>query len=157
VGGTTLIPEGGISPVWILVAIGAVFLVAFFVHIRLREKRGATPLVSISLFKNRASNLGLVTQNVQWLVLQGSFFVISVYLQQERHFDAIQTGLMLLPATIGILASSAMAQRMASRHAQRLLVRAGFTVTIVGLVLLLVLSGASAADWTFWPGLFLIG
>jgi MFS family permease len=157
VGGTTLIPEGGISPVWVLVAIGIVFLVAFVVHIRLREKRGATPLVSVSLFKNRTSDLGLVTQNVQWLVLQGSFFVISVFLQQERHYDAIQTGLMLLPATVGILASSAMAQRMASRHPQRLLVRAGFTVTLVGLGLLLALSRVDSAVWTFWPGLFLMG
>jgi MFS family permease len=157
VGGTTLIPEGGVSPVWILVAIGAVFLVLFVVHIRLREKRGTTPLVSIRLFTNRTSNLGLVTQTVQWLVLQGAFFVISVFLQQERHYNAIETGLTLVPATIGILVSSAMAQRMAGRHPQRLLVRGGFTFTLVGLVLLLVLSRAASANWTFWPGLFLMG
>jgi MFS family permease len=157
VGGTTLIPEGGVSPVWVLVAIGAVFLVAFFVHIRLREKRGATPLVSISLFHNRTSNLGLITQNVQWLVLQGSFFVISVFLQQERDYSAIRTGLTLVPATIGILLASGMAQRMASRHPQRLLVRGGFTVTLVGLGLLLALSRTDSANWTFWPGLFLMG
>jgi len=157
IGSTTVIPEGGISPVWILVAIGAVFLVAFVLHIRLREKRGGTPLVSISLFRNRTSNLGLVTQNVQWLVLQGAFFVISVFLQQERGYSAIRTGLTLVPATIGILLASAMAQRMASRHPQRLLVRAGFTVTLVGIGLLLALSGTDSANWTFWPGLFLIG
>jgi MFS family permease len=157
IGGATVIPEGGVSPVWILVAIGAVFLVAFFVHIRLREKRGATPLVSISLFHNRTSNLGLITQNVQWLVLQGSFFVISVFLQQERDYSAIRTGLTLVPATIGILLASGMAQRMASRHPQRLLVRGGFTVTLVGLGLLLALSRTDSANWTFWPGLFLMG
>src|SRR5690242_16835891 len=158
IGGATLIPEGGVSPVWILVAIGAVFLVAFFVHIALREKRGRTPLVSIKLFQNRTSNLGLITQNVQWLVLQGAFFVISVFLQQEKGYSAIKTGLTLVPATIGILLASGMAQRMASRHPQRLLVRGGFTVTVVGLALLLALSGSgSSANWTFWPGLFLIG
>jgi len=155
--GTVLIPQGGISPVWVLVAIGAVFLVLFVVHIWLREKRGATPLVSVRLFQNRTSNLGLITQNIQWLVMQGSFFVISVFLQQERGFSAIQTGLMLLPATIGILLSSAMAQRMASRHPQRLLIRAGFTVTLVGLGLLLAFARVDSAIWTFWPGLFLMG
>jgi predicted MFS family arabinose efflux permease len=62
-----------------------------------------------------------------------------------------------VPATIGILASSAMAQRMASRHSQRLLVRAGFTTTIVGIVLLLLLGRVDSAVWTFWPGLFLMG
>ena len=157
VGGTTLIPKGGVSPVWILVAIGAVFLGAFVLHIALREKHGRTPLVSVRLFRNRTSNLGLITQNVQWLVLQGAFFVISVFLQQERHYSAIRTGLTLLPATIGILLASGMAQRMASRHPQRLLVRAGFTVTVVGLGLLLALSRTDSPNWAFWPGLFLIG
>jgi MFS family permease len=155
--GTVLIPEGGISPVWILMGIGVVFLVVFFVHVRLREKNGRSPLVSIRLFENRTSNLGLVTQTVQWLVLQGSFFVLSVFLQQERGYSAIQTGLMLVPATIGILLSSAMAQRMADRHPMRLLIRVGFTLTVVGLLLLLALARTDSAVWTFWPGLFLMG
>jgi MFS family permease len=64
---------------------------------------------------------------------------------------------MLVPATIGILSSSALAQRMASRHPQRLLVRAGFTMTVVGIVLLLLLAREDSAVWTFWPGLFLMG
>src|SRR4051794_9524102 len=143
--------------VWILVALGALVLALFFLYVQARERHGRTPLVSPSLFKNRTSNLGLTTQTVQWLALQGVFFVISVFLQQERGYSAIQPGLMLVPATIGIVASSAMAQRMASRRPQRLLVRAGFTVTIVGIVLLLLLGRADSAIWTFWPGLFLMG
>jgi MFS family permease len=64
---------------------------------------------------------------------------------------------MLLPATIGILLSSAMAQRMASRHPQRRLIRAGFSITLLGIVLLLLLARVDSAVWTFWPGLFLMG
>jgi MFS family permease len=147
----------GLSRVWLYVALGLVILTGYFVYARAREHHGRTPLVSVALFRNRTSNLGLVTQTVQWLVLQGVFFVISVFLQQERGYSAIQTGLALVPATIGILLSSGMAQRMASRHPQRLLVRAGFTVTVVGIVLLLVLVRADSANWTLWPGLFLMG
>jgi MFS family permease len=147
----------GLSRVWLYVALGLVILTGYFVHARAREHHGRTPLVSVALFRNRTSNLGLVTQTVQWLVLQGVFFVISVFLQQERGYSAIQTGLALVPATIGILLSAGMAQRMASRHPQRLLVRAGFTVTVVGIVLLLVLVRADSANWTLWPGLFLMG
>jgi MFS family permease len=143
--------------VWLLVGLGAVILVGFFLYARARERGGRTPLVSPSLFRNRTSNLGLVTQHVQWLVLQGVFFVISVFLQQERGYSAIQTGLMLVPATIGILLSSGMAQRMASRHPQRVLIRVGFTLTVAGIVLLLLLARADSANWTYWPGLFLMG
>ena len=105
-----------------------IVLGAFLWHIRARERAGRDPLFSISLFGNRSSNLGLVTQSIQWLVLQGSFFVISVYLQQIRGYSAIETGLMLLPATIGILLSSAAAERFSRRHTQRRLIRAGFAV-----------------------------
>jgi MFS family permease len=147
----------GSAKVWILVASGALVLAVFFLWVQNRERHGRPPLVSPSLFKNKISNLGLTTQTVQWLVLQGTFFVISVFLQQVRGYSAIETGLMLVPATIGILLSSVMAQRMASRHPQRLLIRVGFTLTIVGIALLLALSRTDSAVWTFWPGLFLMG
>ena len=134
IGSTVVIAQGGISPVWILVGIGPVFLALFFVHVRARERRGRSAAgLHPRCSRTGRPTSGLITQNVQWLVLQGSFFVISVFLQQERGYSAIQTGLMLLPATIGILLSSASAQRMASRHPQRLLIRAGFTLTVVGL------------------------
>jgi MFS family permease len=157
VGGTVVISEGGISPVWLFVAIGAVVLLLFFLHVRSREKGGRTPLVSVSLFRNRMSNLGLLTQNLQWLVLMGSSFVISVYLQQERGYSAIATGLVLLPATIGVLLASAAAQRMAGRHSQRRLIRMGFGGTVAGLGLLALLRVDSTAVWPFIPGLFVMG
>ena len=104
IAGTVVIPKGGISPVWLFVAIGAVFLGWFFLHIRAMEQAGKDPLLSPRLFRNRTSNLGLVTQNIQWLTMQGTFFVVSVFLQQIRGYNAIQTGLMLTPSTIGVLA-----------------------------------------------------
>jgi MFS family permease len=157
IGDTVLIHEGGISPVWLYVAIGLVVLALFLGYARSREHNGRAPLVSVKLFANRTSNLGLLTQNLQWLVLQGAFFVISVYLQSTRGFSAIETGLVLLPATIGLLLSSAAAPRMARRHSQRRLIRFGFFVTALGLGLLLALGGGSPSVWSYLPGLFLMG
>jgi Na+/melibiose symporter-like transporter len=157
IGDTVLISQGGISPVWLFVLIGAVILLVFFLHVSSREKAGGTPLVSISLFRNRTSNLGLLTQNLQWLVLLGSSFVISVYLQQERGYSAIGTGLVLLPATIGVLLASAAAQRMAGRHSQRRLIRMGFAGTVIGFALLALVRVDTTAVWPFVPGLFVMG
>jgi len=148
VGGTVVISQGGISPVWLFVAI---------VHVRGREKHGRPPLVSIGLFRNRTSNLGLLTQNLQWLVLLGSSFVFSVYLQQERGYDAIQTGLALLPATVGVLLASAAAQRMAGRHSPRRLIRMGFGGTVLGFALLALVRVDATAVWPLVPGLFVMG
>ncbi|MEU4508675.1 MFS transporter [Nonomuraea wenchangensis] len=47
----------------VFLAVGAVLLTWFFLHIRARERAGQEPLLSTGLFRDRTSNLGLVTQN----------------------------------------------------------------------------------------------
>ena len=160
IGGTVVLPKGGVSPVWPFMAVGALILVWFFLHIRSREKAGKEPLLPLRLFANKTANLGLGTQTIQWLVMQGSFFVISVFLQQSRGFDAIETGLVITPATAGILLSSALAERFARRHSQRWLIQTGFWITAVGMALLLLFAlviGTSANVLFFAPGLLLMG
>jgi len=157
VGGAVLISKGGVSPVWLFIAVGVVLLAWFYLHIAARERHGKEPLLHRRLFRGRASNLGLGTQLSQWLVLQGSFFVISVYLQRIWKYSAIQTGLMLTPATLGILLSSAVAGRLARRHAQRSLIVAGFVVTVLGTALILALVRENSGIVSFVPGLLLMG
>jgi MFS family permease len=141
----------------VLVAAGVLVIVAFFVHIRRRERAGKEPLLSTGLFRNRISNLGLVTQNVQWLLLMGTSFVVSAYLQVVRGYDAIQTGIIFTAATLGILVSSLAAERLAKRRPQRTLIGGGFVTTIVGVAILLALVKGSPSAWAFAPGLLLIG
>jgi MFS family permease len=141
----------------VLLVVGAVFLVLFFVHIRARERRREEPLLSTGLFRNSTSNLGLVTQNVQWLLLMGTAFVVSAYLQVVRGYNAIQTGVIFTAATGGILVSSLAAERLAKKYAQRTLIMAGFITTIGGVVVLLALVKGSPSAWAFSPGLLLIG
>ena len=157
IGNTVVIPKGSISPVWVFVAIGALFLLGFFLHVRSREKKGRDVLLPLRMFRNKVSNLGLGTQTIQWLILQGTFFVVSVYLQEVNHYSAIKTGLILTPGTIGILVASAGADRFARRHPQRWLIIAGFGITVVGMLLLLLLVRANAGIWRWIPGLFLFG
>jgi len=157
IGNTVVIPKGSISVVWILVAIGALFLLWFFLHIRSAERKGRDVLLPLRMFGNKVANLGLGTQVIQWLILQGSFFVVSVYLQEVNGFNAIETGLMLTPATVGILAASAGADRFARRHPQRWLIIAGFLTTAVGMLLLIALVRKGSGVITWMPGLLLFG
>ena len=157
IGNTVVIPKGSISPVWLFVAIGALFLLWFFLHVRSSEKKGRDVLLPLRLFRNKVANLGLGTQTIQWLILQGSFFTVSVYLQEVWKYNAIQTGLMLTPATIGILAASVGADRFARRHPQRWLIIAGFLATAVGMILLLALVRQHSGILSWVPGLLLFG
>jgi MFS family permease len=140
-----------------LIVVGAVFLVWFFAHIRRKERKGEEPLLSTELFRNRTSNLGLVTQNAQWLLLLGTAFVVSAYLQVVRGYNAIQTGVIFTAATLGILLSSLGAERFAKRRPQRTLIVAGFVIASVGIVVLLAVVAGNPSPWAFAPGLFLIG
>jgi MFS family permease len=141
----------------VFLAIGAAFLGWFFLYIRSQERAGREPLLSTGLFRKRTCNLALVTQNVQWLLLMGVSFVVSVFLQEVRGYSAIKTGVIFTAATLGILFSSLAAEKLAKRFAQRTLIVAGFVVTLAGIVLLLVLVRASDSIWAFVPGLALVG
>ncbi|GID93782.1 MFS transporter [Amorphoplanes digitatis] len=140
-----------------LIAAGLLFLVWFFLSVRAKERAGREALLSTALFRNSTSNLGMITQNIQWLVLMGVSFVVSAYLQVVRGYNAIETGLIFTAATVGLLLSSLTAEIMAKRRAQRTLVLAGFVITIVGIVVFLAMVDIESRVWAFGPGLFLIG
>ncbi|MEV6833796.1 MFS transporter [Streptomyces sp. NPDC051133] len=146
--------------VWLMIALlvlGGLVLWWFLRSVRAKEASGREPLLSLGLFRNRTSNLGLVTQNIQWLLLMGSSFTVAAYLQVVRHYDAIQTGVIFTAATLGLLVTSLSAERLAARYPQRTLIMTGFVVCITGVVVLVALAAAFSTAWAFVPGLLLIG
>ncbi|MEW2572110.1 MFS transporter [Streptomyces sp. NPDC047070] len=140
-----------------LLLLGALVLVWLFRWVRAKERSGREPLFSTSLFHDRTSNLGLVTQHAQWLMLMGVSFVVAAYLQVVRGYDAIETGAIFTAATLGILAASLAAERLVQRWPQRTLILVGFGVTICGIALLVAMASGSPSVWAFTPGLLLIG
>jgi MFS family permease len=141
----------------VLLAVGAAFLLWFFLHIRSMEQAGKEPLLSTGLFRNRTSNLGLATQNIQWLLLMGISFVVSAFLQVVRGYDAIETGVIFTATTVGILVSSLAAERLARKYPQKTSILAGFITTVGGTGLLIGLVTALDSILAFLPGLLLIG
>jgi MFS family permease len=137
--------------------VGALLLLWFFIHVRAMERKGQEPLLSTSLFKNRTSNLGMITQNIQWLILIGTSFVVATFLQVVRGYNAIQTGVIFTAATLGILVSSLAAERLAKKRPQRTLIVAGFIATLCGIFVLIAMVKGSPSPWAFAPGLLLIG
>ena len=139
-----------------LMALGAGVIAVFFLWVRRLEHRGREPLLATSMFKNRVSNLGLITQNFQWLLLLGTSMLVASYLQVVRGYDAIETGVIFSAATVGILITSLGAGSLVRRFAQRALIMVGFAIAGIGLLLLLIVSEVPGA-WAFAPGLFAVG
>jgi len=157
IGDTVLLHQGDVSPVVVFVGLGLLLLGLFYWHIVRRESRGKTPLVSAKLFKNRVSNLGLVTQNIQWLMMVGTTFVVSVFFQVSHGYNAIETGLVLTPSTAGILLAAFRMGKMTRRFTQRQIIRGGFAMAIAGMLLMLLFGSTSSSVLLFAPGLFLVG
>ncbi|MFT4468770.1 MFS transporter [Arthrobacter sulfonylureivorans] len=141
----------------ILLASGALVLVGFFVSVRAKERSGHEPLLSLSLFRNRTSNLGLITQNAQWLMLLGFSFVVASFLQVVRGYNAIETGIIFTAATVGLLVSSLAAGPLSKKFAQRDLIITGFALTVAGMLLGLWIVQGTQVAWAFAPGLLLTG
>jgi MFS family permease len=156
VAGTLAADDNGWLMLGLIVA-GVLVLVWFFLSVRAKERAGEEPLLSTALFRNRTSNLGLVTQNTQWLMLLGTSFTVAAYLQVVRGYDAIDTGVIFTAATVGLLLSSLGAERFARRRAQRTLILVGFVVAIVGIAVLIAMVSGTESAWAFAPGLFLFG
>lgn len=135
---------------------GAGIIALFLWWANRRDQEGREALLSLSLFRSRVSNLGLVTQNFQWLLLLGTSMLVASYLQVIREYDAIETGVIFSAATLGILVSSLAAGRLVRRFTQRSLIIVGFLVTGAGLILLLIVAAVPGA-WAFAPGLLAIG
>jgi MFS family permease len=140
-----------------LMVAGGIVLTWFFLSMRAKERAGRPALLPTSLFRNQTSNVGLVTQNLQWLLLTGVSFVVSAYLQVVRGYNAIETGVIFTAVTVGLLASSLAAERLAKRRAQRTPILVGFVVTLCGIGALLALVIGTPSVWAFLPGLLLIG
>ena len=157
IGDTVLLQQGDISPVVILVAIGLGLLLLFGLHILRSEKKGNEPLIPSRLFRSRVTNLGLITQNAQWFLMIGTTFVVSVFLQVSRGYSAIETGLVLTPATAGILLASFRIAIMLRKFSERAVIRAGFVTALVGIVLFMLLANNGSSALLFAPGLFFIG
>jgi MFS family permease len=145
---------------WLMISLmcaGVLVLLGFFLRVRGQERAGREPLLPTSLFRDRTANLGMITQNLQWLVLMGMSFTVAAYLQTVREYDAVKTGLVFTAATVGLLASSLAAERLAERRSQRTLIMAGFAAAVVGIAVLIAMTVLFTSPWAFVPGLFVTG
>ncbi|HNA45328.1 MAG TPA: MFS transporter, partial [Solirubrobacterales bacterium] len=72
----------------------------------------------------------------QNLILMGIFFTIPLYLQVVLGFDALDTGVRMLPTSAGLFFTALAGSALASRFAPKKLVRLGLVVVFVSALLL---------------------
>ncbi len=136
VGGTEITPLG-LSPVPFVILAGFGVLLAFARWSERREREGGEPLLRIALLRIEQLRGGSMMIFAQQVILMGTFFAVPLYLQVVLGKDAFETGVKLLPLSIAMLATAALAPRLSSRFSPRAIVRAGLLallVAVLGLV-----------------------
>jgi EmrB/QacA subfamily drug resistance transporter len=127
----------GFSLTPFVIAAGALLIAAFSAWERRRERRGEEPLVHLRLLGVSRLRGGVATLLAQNLTLMGIFFTVPLFLQIVQGLDALETGVRMLPASVGLFVSALAGSALAKRFPARLLVRLGLGVVFVSTMLLL--------------------
>jgi MFS transporter, DHA2 family, methylenomycin A resistance protein len=111
----------GITSPLILAAYTASLL--FFLLLLFREKTTSYPMLPLKLFQDRTFSATNVVAVCQTFTFMGFLFVMSLFLQQVKHYSPSLTGLALLPAFgCALLATSLSGTLMARIGAKRVMV-----------------------------------
>jgi EmrB/QacA subfamily drug resistance transporter len=122
-----------------LLALAVLLAVAWVVI----ERRSPAPLVDLSLFRIRPYDGALTANLTMNLSFAGLSYVLVLWLQNARGYDAVEAGLLMLPSTVGIFLFIPLGGRMAARVGGRRPVLIGLVIMSAGLFVLGVLNADS--------------
>jgi EmrB/QacA subfamily drug resistance transporter len=144
---------------WISLGLAPVMLGAFAVQQRRLARRGGSPLIDPSLFRQRTFTVGLLAQLVFWCGQASFFLVLALYLQSGRGLSPIDAGLVFTILAIAYLAASLRAPELAMKHGRAVLA-AGALLLTAGHAILVATVGAIGVGGSvaaLAPGLVLVG
>jgi EmrB/QacA subfamily drug resistance transporter len=113
-------------------AAGVLAAIAFVAH----ERRARTPMLPLSLFRERNFTVGNLATLTTYLGLGGVIFLLPVFLQEVSGYSPVQAGLALLPVTSLMIMLSRRFGALADRIGSRVLISLGALVAGCGLLLL---------------------
>ena len=123
---------------------GGIVLLAIFIW---WEYRSASPILNLQLVvKNKVFGLSNLAAFINYAATAGVTFLMSLYLQYMKGFDAKTAGVILVaqPAIMALL--SPFAGRLSDRVEPRIVASAGMALTTIGLVLLAFLTETTQTE-----------
>jgi EmrB/QacA subfamily drug resistance transporter len=120
------------------------------------ESRGSSPMLDLSIFRNRLFAAASGAAFVNGLSRFALMFVFVFYFQGPQGDDPITAGIKLAPLAIGMLISSPLAGIWADRRGSRTLSALGMLVSAVGLALMTTLQ-VHTAYWQSGLWMFIVG
>lgn len=147
----------GVSPVAYLILLSILVLWGFVRRQQHLERTGGVPLLKVSLLRIPALRSGLTMFMAQYFAIAALFFVIPVYLQTILGYDALQTGLKILPLSAGLIVFSMVGSRLSTVRSAQNIGRIGQLTLGLGVLVVFLAVRPELADWTFAAGMFIVG
>lgn len=147
----------GISMVAFFILAGVIVLKLFVdrqVHL---IAKGKQPLLDVRVLKLPVLRSGLTTLTIQFFTVASIFFIIPVYLQTILGYDALETGLKLIPLSLGLLIFTILGSRASAKFPARRIARIGQITMAFGALFVLTAITPDLGEASFWFGLFLSG
>ncbi|WP_460792895.1 DHA2 family efflux MFS transporter permease subunit [Micromonospora sonneratiae] len=132
------------------------FAVATALFLAYGRRRHESPLIDLSLFRERAFTVGLLTQLTFTMGMAAYFLIFALYTQQGRGLDALQAGLIFAPMGAGYLAASLLASRLVARFGRQVIALGGLTRALGLAALLVMVAQDSPISWLV-PALIIDG
>ncbi len=141
------------APVLSSFGAAAIFLVIFLVQAR----RTAEPVLPLGLFRNRAYTVSILATMVLGMGMFGALQFLPLFLQGVQEVSATNSGLVVMPMMIGMVAGSVTSGQLLSRGRNlRLLAICGGIALLTAFYLLSTLDHGSSA-WTTRGYMVLLG
>src|SRR6185437_5450688 len=119
-----------------------------------RELITDTPAVSLRILRNISFSSATALGGVLGLALNGSLFLLPVFLQNLLGFNAMQSGITMLPRSVAMGALMPIAGRFYNRLGPRLMVGGGLLVAGYGFYTMSTLTTTVGFWDLFWPQLW---
>lgn len=147
----------GISIVVYLILL-AVWLLKLFYDRQLdMEADGREPLLKASMLSIKRLRSGLNVLLSQYLVTGAIFFIIPIYLQTVLGYDALKTGLKILPLSIALIIFSGLGSKLVNQYSPKKIVRIGQLMLVVGSLFMLASVDTQLKSNAFAIAMFITG
>lgn len=147
--GSFTFTAGGISPAIVGIVVGICILIGFAVWEAHQFRKGKDQLINLDLFKIPAVSGGTLTILSQQFVLGGLMYVMALFLQIQQGMSAFQTGIVLLPLSLCLLLAASRGNVLAKRFDPRDIIRVGYLLILIGVLVIAARSRDIAADPVF--------
>jgi EmrB/QacA subfamily drug resistance transporter len=147
----------GLSPVFWLIVVGVVLLGMFARREEAMIAAGKEPLLDTRLLEIPRLRAGLTTLMSQQFIIMSTFFVLPLYLQTVLGYDSLQTGITILPLSMGLFVFALLGARLTTRVSPKRIVEVGLIGMLIGEILLLAFTGPDLRSLGFATALLLVG